>query len=1458
MALIEDDGSTTPVENLFPTDEEVASVVEKTKKYKLSLAERYAYHTGTSVDETLSAVENDTASSLFQDKVTPSAILDKAREENQPVDQVKVSFDNYSKYLETRYSSGDSIDLVDSITSVDPLKDFQKNEDITNAVIFDAYQKHAPENSVVNTGLSFIGMLGYESTVGSVENALGVTGTSLGGFEGRAKTGNDVYEEIRLEPNIARKRELAEKSAVRAASLGLFDNNTFLYWQDYETVKQKGLNQREGFWLGVDLATLSAGKAIKAVKGIANATGISTKLAVATDALEATEAVGGKAAANSVMESALNNPVTSVNTPKHAAPSSSSVASNGMGPTIKPVLSNEVVNNYKDTIENAYKNMYTPEQIKGAVDRYAESLNKSSSFHVLDIQEKNLGFDNFSAKITLGKEDGTPFKDWANAQKFNKNLGGTVEPYGLAKDGKNPEGYVITFERNLSLKGMASPTDLGSLRSFLFDIVASPEITSSQKLNLMLKRGVDKIGYVEAEVMKQHNNIIKKVSKEDMQGVTQVIQKLNTENPLNGEWYDLASFRDVFFQQTGRKASKEVEEAYVSSWKVADTARILEADKTLKRFSSSHVGQFVGSFDGSNYYRMNRLPAGALPRTDKYPQKFVYDFNTGKLIDRNVFLKNAKKGDKSLFQIVDVEKAPIVNGSPVLYATGSLKGSRPLIHSDVLPKIAGGFRDTSNIKGFLVSPRTMMDHSGNSLNLIPKFVFAGRTEKELTDAAKELNTLLKSYREVNAGTITKSKFDEIVKSNNGFNPNIEDFDSFETFLSKADIGDGDVQVVAKELQLPETGIGFFENYRVGKFQTFEDAYSKGEINNKIIYGYGADKFKHIDPVVSIERDFAKGVNYMAEREYSYNALEGFMKAARENKLITNERDIANKSLIEQLKEVKFVNSPMAEKLQTERRVIMNRLHETNVFAQKWDRRMTAVGEYIFDKTGKDVIDKMHYRPDVALRSFAFDLKLGLFNPDQFLVQASSAIGIMAIDPINGLKAAASYLPMRIAMTNTSPEVLKALYKRSKAFIGMPEKDFMEWADYMKRSGRFEVNQNISEINSTYDVTRGAIKKFREAGRTPFKEGDRVARLMASNVAYRQFRKLYPNVDVSTDIGFRMMDDFITNKADAMTMNMTRSSAAAWQKGWMSIPTQWLGYQAKLMENIFFSRELTGAERARLGLAQIAFFGAAGVPAGSFVVNAFTDQTAEGINKDAYTFLRYGLIDYTLSNIIGEDTALSGRLGAGAGIEQIYSDILDKKFIEVLGGPSGTIAYDASSSAINLLTGMFTQDISITQYDANKILRNISTWNKAVQGLYLMQTGEFINKQNIPLAEGMSPWNALWNTLGIPFQEVSMYYDVKNHLQTEKDMVFEVTARVKELRKLMGQHVENDDMESARQVEEEIRSLMAPLTFDQYREVTRYSAESINSVTDTLLKKAKRSSEQGLTRQYQKLIEMEGQ
>jgi hypothetical protein len=1447
------------VESLFPSEEEVNKEIVKSQKYKLSLAERYANHVGTTVEEALSFVDSGKQQELLSTNTDFSytPVMSKAYAEGATPEQFKQSMDVYKKNTEYLLTSGDSKDVLEDII-IDKFDPNTDNRSISLAILREEFQAAAPDESILGLASSFLGTIARESTVGVAENVFGATGTSLSDWKGKSQIGNERFQAILNEPSLEIKKLLARQMAKEAKDIGVFGDNTLNYWSRFSTIATAGKGESEAIWLGVDLlGMVPVGKVLGVTGKIAKTSGTAAKLTLATDALEVAEATGGKVAANRVLDSALSNPSTSINTAKHTAPSSSSVASNGLGPTLKPTLMNEVANDYAETIRNAYKGMYTEDTIQAAKSKKKVELETATKYHVLDIAEKDIGFDNYTVEITMGKDNGLPFVDMDNAAKFASNYGGRVEPYGINAAGTGPEGYVVKLDRNLNMKGLASATELGKLRSSMFDIFASPEVTSSKDLNTVLKRGLDKVGFVENEIINTHKAIFKKISKEDTKGIDQVIKKLNTENPLDGDWYDISTFKDKFYNQTGRAASKEVIDGYVSSYKLAETARWLEADRILKRSTGEDIEQFVGSADGTTFYRMKKLPAGSLPRLEDYAQKYVYDLNSGKVIELSAFMKNAK--EKNLYQIVDVDNAPEVNGKKVLYATGNLKTSRPLLPSDVVPKIAGGSRQTGNIHGFLVSQRKSVDLSDNAINLTPTVFGVGRTAKELVKMSTEVNVLLKSLRDFDAGTISRDIMNGIIKMNNGFNPSIEDVDSLKNFIDKSGINAAeDVQIVTKDMSLPEVGVARFENYRLGKLSTYDELYSKGSRNNSISYGYGGGSFNQVDPVRAIERDFAKGVNYVAEREYSVKAIEGFLNAAIENKLIKNYDDIKKKPFLQQLKEADLIDSEAGKKLKTERRVILNRLSESNEFAQAWNRRMSGIGEFVFDTKGWDIIDKMNIRPDIALRSFAFDMKLGMFNPDQYIVQASSALNIMTIAPMDGLKAAASYLPLRMAMINPDPAVLKALYKRSSTFIGMTEDQFLESIDYMRRSGRYQVNQNISEINGTYDVTRGMINKVREAGRLPFNEGERVQRLMATNVAYREFRKANPVLDVTTDAGFRIMDDFITNRADNLTMNMTRSSAAWWQQGFMSLPTQWLGYQAKLMENIFFSKNLTGLERTRLGLAQVAFFGGAGIPLGSMAVNAFVDQSTEGIDKDAYTMLRYGLLDYTLSNILNEDTAMSGRLGVGDGILQVYQDIMDKNFAEVIGGPSLSIATDTASSAITMFGSLFNSDISISQYDMGKVLRNVSTLDKAAKAYYLMKTGEFIDKKGRTLAEGMSPWNAMWNALGTPFQEVNLYYDVRQALYAESQMVKGATDRTRELIRLQNDYIMQNDMASAAGIRNEILSLLAPLSFDQKQSVINLSREDYKTLAKTSIMQDAKTANQGLSIQLQKLISKEGQ
>jgi hypothetical protein len=330
-----------------------------------------------------------------------------------------------------------------------------------------------------------------------------------------------------------------------------------------------------------------------------------------------------------------------------------------------------------------------------------------------------------------------------------------------------------------------------------------------------------------------------------------------------------------------------------------------------------------------------------------------------------------------------------------------------------------------------------------------------------------------------------------------------------------------------------------------------------------------------------------------------------------------------------------------------------------------------------------------------------------------------------------------------------------------------------------------------------------------------------------------------------------MDEFITHRADVLTMNMTSASAAGWQSGLLSIPTQWLSYNARMLENLFFNRNLTGMERGRLATGQLAFYGAAGWGLGG-PLNALIDKSNTELDPEVYTLLRYGMADYLISEMTGVQTGLGGRLAVGEGMVDLYKNIMDGKFVEIIGGPSGSIAYDATTQSLSLLQAVVNGDWNIAKTDFNKVLRNVSTWDKAVRARWIIQTGEYLSKRGEVQATGLSPEAAILNTLGAKLQEVEFQYDLNKIVQDDKAMVQEVSNRVRELDGHMWDAIDRDDMEAAQEFANERAALMAPLTFTQIEQVNAFTRPSLLTFGDKVMQKATENGHSTLANQLQKM------
>lgn len=153
--------------------------------------------------------------------------------------------------------------------------------------------------------------------------------------------------------------------------------------------------------------------------------------------------------------------------------------------------------------------------------------------------------------------------------------------------------------------------------------------------------------------------------------------------------------------------------------------------------------------------------------------------------------------------------------------------------------------------------------------------------------------------------------------------------------------------------------------------------------------------------------------------------------------------------------------------------------------------------YIFDKNPKvaEYLDeKMMYTtadPLKFLRSAAFHLKLGLFNPVQLILQGQGAFNIAALSPKHGLGAMKDYVGLRMLLNNPQPQHVNTWAKKSgnKDFAEMFNSGYQ--SGWFSTGGNLSVNQAFAEPTITSGMVGNAASKVLDAGAFFFREGERI-------------------------------------------------------------------------------------------------------------------------------------------------------------------------------------------------------------------------------------------------------------------------------------------------------------------------------------------------------------------------------
>lgn len=442
------------------------------------------------------------------------------------------------------------------------------------------------------------------------------------------------------------------------------------------------------------------------------------------------------------------------------------------------------------------------------------------------------------------------------------------------------------------------------------------------------------------------------------------------------------------------------------------------------------------------------------------------------------------------------------------------------------------------------------------------------------------------------------------------------------------------------------------------------------------------------------------------------------------------------------------------------------------------------------------------------KSIAYHAQVGLFVPHQLVVQAMTAANTAAFtNPLHWPKIMGKAMLMR-SLLYADPEASKILAFAGNASekFGWKFDHFIESYKGMQRTGFGKVGGEHVYKDDFFSppLIQGKLGKTIDATQGFFTEGERWNRYAAWSGAYDWWRTANP-VAKFDDAAISE----VLHRANLYSGNMTTAGKAIWQKGWASVPSQYMAFQARITEQ-FWGREFTVAEKARAFATYSALYGvpvATGTIVGVWpIYKSVKEQLMKnGIDVDENQVMKVlndGAISLTVEALSGEKQDVGTRL-APAGVE-VFRDILtksDKGLLEALGGPSGMFGLmqekQNQSLVGNLAAGGWqllgvtlspiTSQLSgkplpgreIALSTLNDFANNFAGYNAARKFIMMYNLNEFINKNDeVIMKDPVASQKWLSLIAGLTPQNIQDSYMQASILKERKDAAQEASTQSK--------------------------------------------------------------------------------
>jgi hypothetical protein len=516
----------------------------------------------------------------------------------------------------------------------------------------------------------------------------------------------------------------------------------------------------------------------------------------------------------------------------------------------------------------------------------------------------------------------------------------------------------------------------------------------------------------------------------------------------------------------------------------------------------------------------------------------------------------------------------------------------------------------------------------------------------------------------------------------------------------------------------------------------------------------------LDPLSAMDAGLSNVARLSSLYEYRSRAIEQWVKAFSSSL----EKYNPNAGPMEVFMHGKVkdsVRGATRDKIEAQREAVKRVLRFRTKEEQIYDDRMRQVAEWVMGdatdglraKTGNYILDLKDKSILGSIRSATFDLTLGMFNIAQLPLQISTAVAAVTLSPRAGLSALSDIMTLRYLRTVAARDP-----KRYRQFLDdiaannefkkngfASAEEYKEFLRYSQDSGLFKLNDNHTlndnfGPSAAYSETGRMVKNVREWGRMPFYEAEIFNQHVAYGIAWREARKAFPSMDykspafkqevsrLTQNYGFRMMDE----------------AQAGFQKGLLSLPTQFWAYPLRMLEAMS-GRHFTKEQKLRLIIGQFVLWGSAGLPLLSLITDALAARDGEAVPVgDPRSLVTRGLVDNILYAAFDADVQVGKRLGVGSLPDQIIMSMMGENSfgavapIDLLGGASLSVIGNTTSAIYYAGKWQYAlagneDDLTIVDTPAlEKLARQVTSVNNVMNAYYGFKYGKIISRNGNPV------------------------------------------------------------------------------------------------------------------------------